>query len=133
MKNSELVKVDFMEKLKGFLEESGEEVLTVKSGAFSIPWAKGEDEGFLNITFSIPKGERGGAGYDGYEEARNFEFELETKAKAKAEAEVKKQKKIERDTKLREEKARLKALKAAEVEEQTGSKKRKTPFQEPFF
>ena len=75
VRNSELVKANFMAQVKAFLEEKGEEVLQVKSGTFSIPWALGEDEGYLNLTFSIPKGSRDGEGYDGHTEAQNFELE----------------------------------------------------------
>ena len=101
-KNSEIVKIDFMGKVRQFLEDNGEVVLQVKSGTFSIPWAMGNDEGYLNLTFSIPKGTREGDLYDGYEEAENYRLESEAKAKAKAEREEKKRKKIERDRLARE-------------------------------
>ena len=101
-KNSEIVKTDFMGKVRQFLEDNGEVVLQVKSGTFSIPWAMGNDEGYLNLTFSIPKGSRDGDLYDGYEEAENYRLESEAKAKAKAEREEKKRKKIERDRVARE-------------------------------
>ena len=61
-----------------------EEVLQVKSGTYSIPWAEGEEEGYINITFSIPKGERGGDGYDGHSEAENYLIECEQKKRKKA-------------------------------------------------
>lgn len=106
-KNSEIVKTDFMGKVRQFLEDNGEVVLQVKSGTFSIPWALDGDEGYLNLTFSIPKGSRDGDLYDGYEEAENYRLESEAKAKAKAEREEKKRKKIERD-RLAREKAKAK-------------------------
>ena len=106
-KNSEIVKIDFMGKVRQFLEDNGEVVLQVKSGTFSIPWAMGNDEGYLNLTFSIPKGTREGDLYDGYEEAENYRLESEAKAKAKAEREEKKRKKIEKD-RLAREKAKAK-------------------------
>ena len=59
IKISDTVKEQFMETVKNLLEANGEEVLKVKSGTYSIPWARGEEEGYINITFSIPKGERG--------------------------------------------------------------------------
>lgn len=104
VKNSELVKANFMAQVKEFFEEKGEEVLLVKSGTFSIPWAHGEDEGYLNLTFSVPKGARDGEGYSGHEEAQNFELEQKTKSEEKAKREVAKQKKIARDVALREKK-----------------------------
>lgn len=107
-KNSEIVKIDFMGKVKEFLESGGETVLQVKSGTFSIPWALNGDEGYLNLTFSIPKGSReDGIPYDGYDEAENYRLVTEEKEKAKAEREEKKRKKIEKD-RLAREKAKAK-------------------------
>ena len=107
-KNSEIVKIDFMGKVKEFLESRGETVLQVKSGTFSIPWALNGDEGYLNLTFSIPKGSReDGIPYDGYDEAENYRLVTEEKEKAKAEREEKKRKKIEKD-RLAREKAKAK-------------------------
>lgn len=88
-KKSELVKMDFMQKVKNFLESEGESVLQIKSGTYSIPWALDGDEGYLNLTFSVPKGTREGDLFDGYEEAENYRLESEAKAKAKAEREEK--------------------------------------------
>ena len=96
-KKSEIVKMDFMQKVKNFLESEGETVLQIKSGTYSIPWALDGDEGYLNLTFSVPKGTRDGDLFDGYEEAENYRLESEAKAKAKAEREEKKQKKMEKD------------------------------------
>lgn len=104
VKISEGVRKSFMEKISNYLAEQGEEVLLVKSGTYSIPWARGDDEGYINITFSIPKGSRDSEGYNGHEEAQNYEFEQVTKAKEKAKKEVAKKKKIERDAKLRAKK-----------------------------
>jgi hypothetical protein len=107
-KKSEIVKMDFMRKVKEFLESEGETVLQVKSGTFSIPWALDGDEGYLNLTFSIPKGSReDGIPYDGYDEAENYRLVTEEKEKAKAEREEKKRKKIEKD-RLAREKAKAK-------------------------
>ena len=107
-KKSEIVKMDFMRKVKEFLESEGEVVLQVKSGTFSIPWALDGDEGYLNLTFSIPKGSReDGIPYDGYDEAENYRLVTEEKERAKAEREEKKRKKIEKD-RLAREKAKAK-------------------------
>ena len=113
-KNSEIVKMDFMRKVKEFLESEGEIVLQVKSGTFSIPWALDGDEGYLNLTFSIPKGSReDGIPYDGYDEAENYRLVTEEKEKAKAEREEKKRKKIEKDRLARE---RAKAKKSSLID-----------------
>ena len=116
-KKSEIVKMDFMRKVKEFLENEGETVLQVKSGTFSIPWALDGDEGYLNLTFSIPKGSReDGIPYDGYDEAENYRLVTEEKEKAKAEREEKKRKKIEKDRLARE---KAKAKKSSLVDTQS--------------
>lgn len=101
VKISDSIRAAFMEKVAGFLTESGETVLTIKSNAISIPWAEGEDEGYINLTFTIPKGSRDGTPFDGFEEAANFKLESEAKAAAKAEREEKKKKKMEKDAAAR--------------------------------
>ena len=108
-KVSDSVKVEFMEMVKDFLESHGEEVLLVKSGTYSIPWAEGDEEGYVNITFSVPKGERGGDGYDGYTEAENYKFDVEQKAAKAAERKAKAEAKAKRDAELRAAKAAAKA------------------------
>ena len=108
VRNSEIVKTSFMAQIKAFLEEKGEEVLRVKSGTFSIPWVLGEDEGYLNLTFSIPKGSRDGEGYDGHAEAQNFELEQKIKLEEKARREAAKARKIAKDAALREKKRKEK-------------------------
>ena len=105
------VKVKFMEMVKAMLIEKGEEVLQVKTGTYSIPWVKDDDEGYINITFSIPKGERGGDGYDGYEEAQNFELEQKAKLEKKKEIEARKKAKAEKDRVERENKAKIREKK----------------------
>lgn len=104
-KVTDSVKVAFMEQVKEFLEANGEEVLLVKSGTFSIPFVSGEEEGYVNITFSIPKGERGGNGYDGHSEAENYAFEVAEKAAKAAERKAKAEAKKVRDAELRAAKA----------------------------
>ena len=96
------VRNHYMELVEKFLVANDEEVLQVKTNIFSIPWVDGEEEGYINITFSIPKGQRGGEGYDGHEEAENFKIEQKVKLEKKMEKEEAKKKKIERDKKRRE-------------------------------
>ena len=97
--------------VKEFLEGAGEEVLITGSNEIAMPCVDAEgNEKFLVLTFKVPTGTRGGDAYNGYHEAEDYAARLELKAeKAKAAAE-KKARKIEADKKLREEKARLKAL-----------------------
>ena len=90
-----LVREEFMENVREFFKERGEEVLQVKSGTLCIPWARDDDEGYINISFVIPKGERDKENktyipYDGYSEAENYEMETEAKRAKKAETAKKK-------------------------------------------
>ena len=52
------IREEFMSAVRELFEGKGEDVLQVKSGTISIPWVRGDDEGYLNIAFIIPKGER---------------------------------------------------------------------------
>lgn len=115
------IREEFMSAVRELFEGKGEDVLQVKSGTISIPWARGEDEGYINIAFSIPKGERDKENkcyipYDGYEEAQNYAQETEAKRAKKAEAEKKKAEKIARDEKNRAEAKRKREEREKEKE-----------------
>lgn len=116
------IREEFMAAVRELFEGKGEDVLQVKSGTISIPWARGEDEGYLNIAFSIPKGERDKENkcyipYDGYEEAQNYAQETEAKRAKKAETAKKKAEKIARDEKNRAEAKRKHEEREKEKEE----------------
>ena len=116
------IREEFMSAVREMFEGKGEDVLQVKSGTISIPWSRGEDEGYINIAFSIPKGERDKENkcyipYDGYEEAQNYAQETEAKRVKKAEAAKKKAEKIARDEKNRAEAKRKREEREKEKEE----------------
>jgi hypothetical protein len=72
--NDELRKV-FLDKVQAILTESGEEVLVVASNKVAIPCLDSEDnEKWIVLTVTVPSGERGGDGYDGYDEAEALAF-----------------------------------------------------------
>lgn len=115
------IREEFMSAVREMFEGKGEDVLQVKSGTISIPWSRGDDEGYINIAFSIPKGERDKENkcyipYDGYEEAQNYAQETEAKRAKKAEAEKKKAEKIARDEKNRAEAKRKREEREKEKE-----------------
>lgn len=116
------IREEFMSAVRELFEGKGEDVLQVKSGTISIPWARGDDEGYLNIAFSIPKGEHDKENkcyipYDGYEEAQNYAQETEAKRAKKAETAKKKAEKIARDEKNRAEAKRKREEREKEKEE----------------
>ena len=116
------IREEFMTAVRELFEGKGEDVLQVKSGTISIPWSRGDDEGYINIAFSIPKGERDKENkcyipYDGYEEAQNYAQEAEAKRVKKAEAAKKKAEKIARDEKNRAEAKRKREEREKEKEE----------------
>lgn len=117
------IREEFMSAVRELFEGKGEDVLQVKSGTISIPWARGDDEGYLNIAFSIPKGERDKENkcyipYDGYEEAQNYAQETEAKRAKKAETAKKKAEKIARDEKNRAEAKRKRKREECEKEKE---------------
>lgn len=117
------IREEFMSAVRELFEGKGEDVLQVKSGTISIPWARGDDEGYLNIAFSIPKGERDKENkcyipYDGYEEAQNYAQETEAKRAKKAETAKKKAEKIARDEKNRAEAKRKREEREKEKEKE---------------
>lgn len=114
--NDELRKV-FLDKVQAVLTENGEEVLVVASNKVAIPCLDSEDnEKWIVLTVTVPSGERGGDGYDGYDEAEAYKFECERKATEKAQKAKEKEKKIARDQAEREAKAKAKAEAKAKKE-----------------
>ena len=110
----EEIRKRYMETVKAFLTEKGEEVLLTASNEFALPCldSEGNDE-FIVLTFKVPTGSRDGEAYDGYAMAQDFEMKSQAKAeKAKKAAEAK-AKKIARDAEMRRQKAEAKAKRQA--------------------
>lgn len=101
------VRNQFMGAIRAMFEASNYEVLQTGTQEICIPVVNEEkDEGYIVLTFKIPKGSRDGDAYDGYAMAEEYRMkcaEREAKAKERAEA---KARKIERDKKAREAKAK---------------------------
>lgn len=77
-----------MEICKAALIAAEYDVLQVASGSFGIPAVENGEETAIKIVFQIPKGERNGAGYDVYEDEKEYRFKCEQrteKAKKKNE------------------------------------------------
>lgn len=101
----EAVRVEYMDKIKCFLESNKDEVLQVGSNEFAIPVVRGDgEEDYVVLTFKMPTGSRDGDGYDGYAMAADYTFKVEKKRKKAEAAAEAKAKKIERDKKAREAK-----------------------------
>jgi len=105
------IRLNFMSGITKWLEDNGNEVLQTGSQEIALPIVSDdhEDEGWLVITFKIPKGSRDGDVYDGYSMAEDYKMKQAEKAEKKRVAAEKKAAKIAKDKKMREEKARLKA------------------------
>lgn len=94
---------DIMNSIQNFLESKTREVLRTGSQEFCIPIVNEHgDEGYMKITFSIPKGSRDGEEYDGYAMAEEYKLKCEENARKAKERAEKKAKKIEADKKRRE-------------------------------
>ena len=92
-KIGEITRTQIMEVIKTALNAAGYDVFKVGSGAFGVPAVEGENETAVKIVVQVPKGERGGAGYDVFEDAQAYAFkceEAEKKRKKKAEDKAKK-------------------------------------------
>ena len=110
------LRAKYIERVSEFLADAGEEVLITNSNEIALPCvdSEGNDE-FVVITFKVPTGSRDGDAYDGYSMAEDFKMKTAEKAeKAKIAAE-KKAKKIARDKKMREERAKAKAEHSAKA------------------
>lgn len=101
----EKMRAAYMNKVKGFLTEAGDEILLVGSNEFAIPVVREDgEEDYVVLTFKMPTGSRDGDGYDGYALAADYQFKLAEKAKKAEAAKAAKEKKMARDAKAREAK-----------------------------
>lgn len=74
----EKIRIQYLEKIKEFLENENEDVLRVKSNEIAFPVVDSEGtEKYLVITFKVPVKEN----YNAYEEEQNYKFELSEKKK----------------------------------------------------
>lgn len=103
------VRKSIMEQVQTLFEQSGYEVLRTGSQEIVLPIVNEEkDEAYLKISFVIPKGDRDGRPYDGYEMKEYYEMKQKEKAEKAKEAAKKKAEKIERDKAMREAKRKQK-------------------------
>lgn len=102
-------RANVMDAVEGLLGD-WYDVLHTGSQELCVPIV-GEDneEGYLVVTFKVPKGSRDGDAYDGYAMAEEYRLKCEAKARKAEEAAKKKAEKIERDKKMRAQKAEAKA------------------------
>ena len=102
MKNDE-IRNKFMTKFRNAFTD--EEILQTNSNELCLPWVDEEGkEGYITITFRIPKGSRDGEQYDGYLLAEDYQRKVEEKKRLAAEKAEAKARKIELDKKRREQK-----------------------------
>ena len=87
--------------LQDIINALGAEDIRVESGAIAYPVA----DGFAKITVTLPKGPRGGDGWEPLDEAEAFAQERQAMAEKKAEAARKKEAKIASNKAKREAKA----------------------------
>ena len=99
----------YLEMIKTFLEEKGEEVLITGNNEVCFPCVDSQqNDKFVQVIVKVPTGSRDGDAFDGYSLAEEFQLKQNLKAQKKKEDAEKKKKKIERDARLREEKRKLK-------------------------
>ena len=110
------LRAKYIERVSEFLADAGAEVLITGSNEIALPCVDSEgNHECVVITCKVPTGSRDGDAYDGYSMAEDFKMKTAEKAeKAKIAAE-KKAKKIARDKKMREERAKAKAEHSAKA------------------
>ena len=104
------VRESIMGEVGKLFEKMDYDVLRTGSQELCIPIiGKDNEEGYLVITFRVPKGSRDGDIYDGYAMAEDYKIRCEAKVEKKKEADKKKAAKIKRDEEMRRQKAEAKA------------------------
>lgn len=91
-KIGEKTRAQIMEICKNALTAAGYDVLQVASGSYGVPAVEDKEETAIKIVFQIPKGERNGAGYDVYEDEKEYRFKCEQKAEKEKKKNEKKEK-----------------------------------------
>lgn len=82
---NENVRQNFLESLCTLIEQNGEEAMQVATNAIAVPYVNElGTEIYIKLTVSIPRGERGGAPYNGHEEHESYKIEATEKARVKA-------------------------------------------------
>lgn len=105
VKDSAIVRAQVLEQV----QEKFPGFILVEGGAIAVPVVGPDGEaGFAKVEVSVPKGERGGDGWNPQYDADEFARHVAEQAQKKADAEAKKAAKIAKDTKVRAEKAQAK-------------------------
>lgn len=114
---NDALRAGWVEKVKEFLKEAGEDVLVVGSNELCIPTVDSEgNDQYVCFTIKVPTGSRDGDAYDGYAMAEDYAMKCAKKAEDAKIAAEKKARKIARDQKMREERAAAKAAHQAKEE-----------------
>lgn len=109
------VRNELMAKVGKLLTEADFDVLQTGTNEICVPIIGDEnEEGYLVMTFKVPKGSRDGDIYDGYAMAEDFKMKSEAKAEKAKKAKEAKEQKIARDAEMRKQKAEAKAKREAE-------------------
>lgn len=101
---------EWVETIKEFLTNRGEDVLQVSSNEIAIPVVDSEGEdNYVVFTIKVPVGDRDGNVYDAYERAQEYQMKQQEKAAKAAKAAEQKAAKIARDEAMRRQKEEAKA------------------------
>ena len=108
--NFNSVRNSYISLISDVLKAQGDHVLVTGSQELAIPIVNADgDEGFMVLTFKIPKGSRDGDPYDGYLAEKSYALNVAKKEAKAKEAAEKKAAKIAKDAKARAAKAEAKA------------------------
>ena len=102
-----MLREDYTKRVMDFMVESGEDAGYIASNSITFPVVdKAGNEKWIVIRISVPKGERDGTPYDGYAMIADYAFKQKVKADKAKQAKIEKEKKIAKDTKDLEAKAK---------------------------
>lgn len=74
------IRAKYLNQIKSFFEKCDEDVRVTGSNEVAFPIVdENDNEKWLKVVVTVPKGSRDGTEYDGYEEEKAYQFKLEQK------------------------------------------------------
>lgn len=111
LKNANEVRSHYIDLIKNFLTNEGEDVALIASNSINLPILIDGAERSIEVTVKVPKLD------ETYEKREEYELTLKRNEEKRVEKEIQKQKNIERDEKRREEMRKKREKREGELKE----------------